>query len=93
MGKLTDDMTRLRGEVDALRADRGMLMQGLASGAKELATEVSAMQASFAKAHTAMAKKTRRELTSFVSGIEKKVGRIRKETAKDLEGARRAWFI
>ena len=93
MGKMTDDMTRLRGEVDALRADRGALMQGLANGAKELAIEVSAMQASFAKAHTAMAKKTRRELTSFVSGIEKKVGRMRKETAKDLEGARRAWFV
>jgi hypothetical protein len=40
-----------------------------------------------------MAKKTRRELSSFVSGIEKQVGRMRKETAKDLAGARRAWCI
>jgi hypothetical protein len=93
MGKLTDDMTRLRGEVDALRGNRGALMQDLARGAKDLATEVLAMQASFAKAHTAMAKKTRRELSSFVSGIEKQVGRMRKETAKDLAGARRAWCI
>ncbi len=93
MGKLTDDMTRLRGEVDALRSDRGALMQDLARGAKDLATEVSAMQASFAKAHTAMAKKTKRELRSFVAGIEKKVGRMRKETATDLAGARRAWCI
>jgi len=93
MGKLTDDMTRLRREVNALRSDRGALMQELANGAKDLATEVSAMQASFAKAHTAMAKKTKRELTSFASSIEKKVGRMRKETAHDLAGAHRAWFV
>ena len=85
MGNLTDDMTRLRGEVDALRGARGALMQ-------ELAATVSAMQSDFAAAHTAMAKKTRRERVSYVARINKQVGRTRKENAADLAGASRAWF-
>ena len=85
MGNLTDDMTRLRGEVDALRGARGALMQ-------ELAATVSAMQSGFAAAHTAMAKKTRRERVSYVARINKQVGRMRKENASDLAGASRAWF-
>ena len=92
MGNLTDDMTRLRGEVDALRSDRGALMHDLALGAKELASTVSAMQADFAAAHTAMARKTRRERGSYVAKIKKQVGRMRKENASDLAGAARAWF-
>jgi hypothetical protein len=92
MGNLTDDMTRLRGEVDALRSDRGALMQDLAHGAKELAFTVSAMQADFAAAHAAMARKTRKERASYVTKIKKQVGRMRKENASDLAGAARAWF-
>ena len=92
MGNLTDDMTRLRGEVDALRSDRGALMQELARGAKELTSTVSAMQADFAAAHNAMARKSRRERASYVARIKKQVGRMRKETSSDLDGARRAWL-
>ena len=92
MGNLTNDMTRLRGEVDALRSDREALMQSLASGAKNLTSTVSAMQAGFAAAHTAMARKTQRERTSYVGHIKKTVGRMRKETASDLAGAARVWF-
>ena len=92
MGNLTDDMTRLRGEVDALRGARGALMQELTRGARDLAATVSAMQSGFAAAHTAMAKKTRRERVSYVARINKQVGRMRKETAADLAGASRAWF-
>jgi prenyltransferase beta subunit len=92
MGNLTDDMTRLRGEVDALRSDRGALMQDLACGAKELASTVSAMQADFAAAHTAMARKTRKARAAYVARLKKQVGRMRKENASDLAGAARAWF-
>ena len=91
MGNLTDDMTRLRGEVDALRSNRGALMQDLARGARDLATDVAAMRADFTAAHTAMAKKTGKARASYVARIKKQVGRLRKETAADLAGARRAW--
>jgi len=92
MGNLTDDMTRLRGEVDALRGARGALVQELARGARDLAITVSLMRADFAAAHTAMAKKTRRERGSYVARINKQVGRMRKANAADLAGASRAWF-
>jgi len=57
MGNLTDDMTRLRGEVDVLRGVRGALMNDLTRGARDLTTAVAAMRADFTSAHTAMAKK------------------------------------
>ena len=92
MGNLTDDMTRLRGEVDALRSDRGALMQDLARGAKDLASSVSAMQADFAAAHATMARKTGKARASYVARIKKQVGRMRKENASDLAGASQVWF-
>ena len=92
MGNLTDDMTRLRGEVDALRSDRGALMLDLARGAKDLASSVSAMQSGFATAHATMAKKTGRARATYVSRIKRQVGRMRKENAADLAGASQVWF-
>jgi hypothetical protein len=92
MGNLTDDMTRLRGEVDALRGARGALMQELAHGAKDLASTVSAMQSDFAAAHATMAKKTGKARASYVARIKRQVGRMRKENASDLAGASKVWF-
>jgi hypothetical protein len=92
MGNLTDDMTRLRGEVDTLRSDRGALMQELARGAKDLASSVSAMQFGFAAAHATMARKTGKARTSYVARIKRQVGRMRKENATDLAGASKVWF-
>ena len=92
MGNLTDDMTRLRGEVDALRSDRGALMQELARGAKDLASSVSAMQSGFVAAHATMARKTGRARATYVAKIKRQVGRMRKENASDLAGASQVWF-
>ncbi len=91
MGNLTDDMTRLRGEIDALRATRSSLRQELTRGAKDLAAEVSAMRADFSAAHAEMAKKSGKSRAAYVARIKKRVGRMRREIASDLEGARRAW--
>jgi len=76
MGNLTNDTTRLRGEVDALRSARGALMQDLAHGAMELTTSVSAMRADFAAAHAAMAERTRKELADYVSGMSGEVNAL-----------------
>ncbi|MDO8721182.1 MAG: hypothetical protein Q7J31_03030 [Syntrophales bacterium] len=76
MGNLTDDMTRLRGEVDALRSERGALMQELTRGARNLASTVSAMQANFAAAHAAMAKKTSEEREAFVADMIREVSSL-----------------
>ena len=92
MGNLTTDMTRLRGEIDALRSDREALMQDLTRGAKDLASTVSAMQADFAAAHETMARKTGKARASHLAKIKKQVGRMRKENASDLAGASKVWF-
>ena len=92
MGNLTNDMTSLRGEVDALRSDRGALMRELARGAKDLASMVSAMQADFAAAHATMARKTGKARVTYVARIKRQVGRMRKENVADLAGASQVWF-
>jgi hypothetical protein len=69
MGRLTDDTARLRGEIDTLRVARGALMRQLARGAGDLAQAVSAMTAGLAAARADMAKKTRGERGSFLSGL------------------------
>jgi hypothetical protein len=83
MGNLTDDMTRLRGEVDALRGARGALMQDLMRGARDLTTAVAAMRADFASAHTAMAKKTGKERETFVAAVIDEVNSLLGEFSKD----------
>ncbi|PJC75353.1 MAG: hypothetical protein CO013_02245, partial [Syntrophobacterales bacterium CG_4_8_14_3_um_filter_58_8] len=83
MGKLTDDMTRLRGEIETLRGAREALLQEMARDARELTTAVSAMQAYFAAAHTAMAKKTSGEREAFVAAMIDEVNSLLGEFSRD----------
>jgi hypothetical protein len=83
MGNLTDDMTRLRGEVDALRGARGALMNDLTRGARDLTAAVAAMRADFASAHTAMAKKTGEERETFVAAVIDEVNSLLGEFSRD----------
>jgi len=83
MGNLTDDMTRLRGEVDALRSTRGALMQELARGASELATAVTAMRADFTATHREMAKKTGEERNAFVAAVISEVNTLLGDFSRD----------
>jgi len=100
MGNLTDDMTRLRGEVDALRSERGALMQELTRGARNLASTVSAMQANFAAAHATMAKKTSEEREAFVADMIREVSslledfsRIRGDMTRTGRNDRQAFLL
>ena len=83
MGKLTDDMTRLRGEIETLRGAREALLQEMARDARGLTTAVSAMQAYFAAAHTAMAKKTSGEREAFVAAMIDEVNSLLGEFSRD----------
>jgi len=76
MGNLTDDMTRLRGEIDALRGARNALMQDLTRGAGDLAAAVSAMKSDLTAAHNAMAQKTKRERETFVGNMVHEVNSL-----------------
>ncbi len=92
MGHITGDMTRLVGEIRALRDARNKLIEDLTRGAKDLKDAVSAMLANFSNAHAAMARKTKAERMAFLSGLNNAVAGMRKEFAADLAGARLAWF-
>jgi hypothetical protein len=55
MGRLTDDMTRLRGETDALRHMRQGLIIDLTEDVEDLKAEVAAMQNGFRNDRAEMA--------------------------------------
>jgi len=84
MGVLTDDMTRLRGEIAGLHGS-------LEAFVGDLKTGVVAMKGDFRKAHRQMAKKTAAERAAFVSGLVEKVAGLRSEFAADITGAHQAW--
>ena len=91
MGRMTDDVTRLVGEIRASRDDRGRMMRDLRHSTVEMKRAVAAMQAGFHSDHADMARRQQRMLHGFVSGIKTRVAAFRKEFADDLGGARKAW--
>ena len=92
MGVLTDDMTRLNGEINAARKTRGALMKNLERQAKALRKSVGEMQAGFHEARKEMAESTAAERAAFVADLTGTVAGLCTEVAADLAGAHRAFF-
>jgi len=84
MGRLTNDMTRLCGEIVAFRRFRKSFV-------KDLTHSTAALMAKFHRAHKDMARKTKAERRADVAHLRKTVGAMRHAFAADLDGARRAW--
>jgi hypothetical protein len=84
MGHLTDEMTRLCGEIVALRGARKDFV-------KDLGHEVATMKASFRRHHRDMARRSKAERALAFGNLKKTVAGLRQAFAADLEGARRAW--
>ncbi len=84
MGRFTDDMTRLTGEIVAARGARRTWVQ-------DLTRDTAAMKANLRRAHHEMARKARAERRAATAHLRKMVGRMRHALAADLQGARRAW--
>lgn len=85
MGNLTDGMTRLRAEVEALRDARGALRQDLTRGARDLTRDVAAMRADFSAAHAAMTKQTRWKREAFVSAVISEVNSLLGAFSRDRD--------
>ncbi len=88
---LTDDMTRLCGEILAMRGMRGNMMGELrheAAGRKKAMAEFTA---NLNETRADMARRTKEERTAFFSQLKRTVGTQRREMRNDLAGARRAW--
>jgi hypothetical protein len=99
MGVLTNDMTRLNGEINAARKVRGTLRENLAQVKRNLTRQMKAlqksvagMQAGFRKAHREMADSTAEERAAFVADLTGTVAGLCTEVAADLAGAHRAFF-
>ena len=84
MGRITDEMTRLVGEIQGGHRDRQQMIQDLRRNGAE-------MQAGFHAAHAEMSRRQKKALRDFVTGMEDKVCGLLDGFAGDLAGARRAW--
>jgi hypothetical protein len=84
MGSLTEDMTRLVGEIQALHGSRRAFR-------KELAKDVLDMCAHFAGRRMQMATNMKDERLDFLHNLRRTVRRQLRGLRADLAGARRAW--
>ena len=91
MGQLTADTTRLVGEIHAAHGERQRMRRALREATAELRRAVGRMQAGFHTAHAEMARRQRRNLREFMSGLQGGVGAFRQALKADLAGARAAW--
>ena len=81
---MTDDITRLRGEIITMRKVRDALMDRLVRDVKERNRSVFQFRAHNRSAHAEMAKRTKTERLAFLRNWQR-------ELQRDLAGARRAW--
>ena len=95
---LANDMTRLCGEIAALRDSRANLMGSLAESRVEMQAAVSQMVGGFQAARSEMTKQTKAELGEFVARVKESVTDLRQTVAKlqgdsrdDLACAHQTW--
>jgi len=76
MGRLTDDMTRLCGEIGALRSSREVFISDLRHDISELKAGAEKMQSGFRSEHAEMSRNMKANLGSFVSDLKSKVSDV-----------------
>jgi len=92
MGVLTDDLTRLRNEVLALRSVRQGLMHDLEQETEERRADVSRMLADFSKDLGSVARRTKADRLGSISVLRSTVSDILTGVRTDLRGVRKAWL-
>jgi len=88
---LTDDMTRLCGEILALRHNRDDLMNHLARESRDRSQSVAGLCGQFASMRAAMAQRTKSERLLFLQNLKTTVAAGQRAVQSDLAGVRRAW--
>jgi hypothetical protein len=88
---LTDDMTRLCGEILALRNNRDDLMNHLARESRDRSQSVAELCGQLASMRAAMARRTKGERISFLHNLNRTVASARSAVQSDLAGVRRVW--
>lgn len=92
MGVLTDDLTRLRNEVLALRSARQGLIHDLERETEDRRADVSRTLANFSKGLGAVARRTKADRLGSISDLKRTVGDLLTGVRTDLGGIRQAWF-
>ncbi|MFP3870138.1 MAG: hypothetical protein ACLFVT_04550 [Syntrophobacteria bacterium] len=90
MGRLTDDMMRLCGEIEALRSRREAFGNDLANYVSRMKANVAEMQTGFHHARAKMAGETNSRLRACTSGLKQAVADLNKEAARRQAGFREA---
>ena len=98
INNLTQDMTRLCGQISSGRNVRAALMNHFAEARGEMQAAVSRMLSGFAEARREMARQTQAERDQFVLRVKQgvsewrqRVARMQEEFRDDIQGAHRAW--
>jgi hypothetical protein len=91
MGKLLEDMTRLSGEIQALRGSRRAFREELAEGNRNREKDVAEMCADFAGTQTRTGERMRAGRLAFLKRLKQTVSGQQREMRADLAAARRAW--
>lgn len=92
MGVLTEDLTRLRNEVLALRSARQGLIHDLERETEDRRAGVSRMLAGFSKNFGAVARRTKADRLGSISDLKRTVTDLLTEVRTDLGGVRQAWL-
>jgi predicted flap endonuclease-1-like 5' DNA nuclease/gas vesicle protein len=79
MGRLSEDMTNLRDEIDALRNGRVEFIAGLKHGMSELKSDVAGMQQGFRKDHSRMAGNMKDNLKAFTAETKAYVSNLKND--------------
>jgi hypothetical protein len=93
MGVLTDDLTRLRNEVLALRSARQGLIHDLERETEDRRADVSRMLADFSKGLGTVTRRTKADRLGSISDLKRTVTGLLTEVRTDLSGIRRAWLV
>ena len=91
MGKLLQDMTRLSGEIQALRESRRALRSELAEGNRDRQMNVAEMCGDFRGTETRTAARMRAGRLAFLKRLKQTVGGQQRDLRADMAAARRAW--
>ena len=88
---LTEDITRLCGDILELRNKRGEMMAQMDTHNKAMKQSVADLCVQFTSLRAEMARKTKTDRARFLNGLRHVVHSQMHEMQTDLAGARRAW--
>jgi predicted flap endonuclease-1-like 5' DNA nuclease len=88
MSGLTDDMSRLCGEIHDLHSDHAAFLNDLKGTVAGIKSEVSQMKKGFRQSREEMAGKTRHDLTAFTADMRSFVSDLKSDASRMQEGFR-----